>query len=377
MQHNQQREQGHELLKARGIERALFANIATVKWLTGFNPPIQTGPSAFLGGPPMVWYENGQWTLMVVDSQEGNAGEFAKEPNCALASYTGYTVDQPLTGQVKLRSLFRRVVQNNLSGKVGIELRDAPADIALSLHEIGAAELVPVDTLLEPFRRIKTAEELEKLRDNFRLTDIGHAAARSAVISGTREIDVWNAAHSAIEGAAGQRVPLGNDCVVGYRKRNDGGPPLALEIREGDSVIVDLSTILHGYWSDSCATYYAGAPSDKQKAMHRTVERALEYGISLLKPGAIAREIDAQLREFMRKEGYPVYFHHSGHSLGVTSHEDPRIVPYNDMQLEENMVIMLEPGIYYPEETAVRLEDAALVTRSGAEILTHHDKSLP
>jgi Xaa-Pro dipeptidase len=170
---------------------------------------------------------------------------------------------------------------------------------------------------------------------------------------------------------------MGNDCIVGYRQENIGGPPLDYEIREGDSVIVDLSTILHGYWSDSCATYYAGAPSDKQRAMHETAQRALDMAISMVKPGTVARDIDSALREFMRKEGYPVYTHHSGHSLGVTSHEDPRIVPYNDMVLEENMVIMLEPGIYFPGETSVRLEDAVRVTGDGAEILTHHDKSLP
>ncbi len=377
MQHTTQRAQTHELLKSRGIERALFANIATVKWLTGFAPPIQTGPSPFLGGPPLVWYENGHWTLMVLDWQEANAGEFARQENCALVSYTGYTIDQPLTGQVKLRGLFRSVVKNNLSGKIGIEARDAPADIALTLHELGAAELIPVDTWLESFRRIKTPEEIQKLRDNFFLTDIGHAAARQAVQVGATEIDVWNAAHYAIEKAAGQRVPLGNDCVVGYRKDNVGGAPLKYEIRAGDSVIVDLSTILRGYWSDSCATYYATEPTAKQRAMHNTAQRALDMGISLVKPGAVAREIDFQVRELMRKEGYPVYWHHTGHSLGVTSHEDPRIVPYNDMKLEENMVIMLEPGIYFSGETGVRLEDAVLVTRDGAEILTRHDKSMP
>ncbi len=377
MQHSTQRAQTHELLKSRGIERALFANIATVKWLTGFAPPIQTGPSAFLGGPPMVWYENGAWTLMVFDWQEVNAGEFGKQENCALVSYSGYTVDQPLTGQVKLRGLFRSVVQNNLSGKIGIEARDVPADIALTLHEIGAAELIPLDTWLEPFRRIKTPEEIQKLRDNFRLTDIGHAAARRAVQVGATEIDVWNAAHYAIEKAAGQRVALGNDCVVGYRKDNVGGWPLNNEIRAGDSVVVDLSTILHGYWSDSCAAYYATEPTAKQRAMHHTAQRALDLAISLVKPGAVAREIDAAVREFMRKEGYPVYWHHTGHSLGVTSHEDPRIVPYNDMTLQENMVVMLEPGIYFPGETSVRLEDAVLVRQHGAEILTHHDKALP
>lgn len=377
MQHQPQREQTHELLKARGIERALFASSATVKWLTGFYPPIQTGPSAFLGGPPMVWYENGDWTLIVLDSQEVNAGEFGKQPNCALVSYSGYTVDQPLTGQVKLRGLFRSVVQNNLSGKIGVELRDVPADIALSLHEIGAAELAPTDTWLDPLRRIKTDEELKKLRENFDLTGVGHAAARKAVQAGATEIEVWNAAHSAMERAAGQRVPMGNDCVVGYRKDNVGGPPLSYEIREGDSVIVDISTILRGYWSDSCATYYAGEPSAKQRAMHETAQRALDHAISLVKPGAVAREIDQEVREFIRKVGYAAYPHHTGHSVGVTSHEDPRIVPYNDMALEENMVILLEPGIYFPQETSVRLEDAVRVTRDGAELLTHHDKALP
>jgi Xaa-Pro aminopeptidase len=111
--------------------------------------------------------------------------------------------------------------------------------------------------------------------------------------------------------------------------------------------------------------------------MHAVAERALLLALSLVKPGAVARDIDAQVREFIRKEGYPVYPHHTGHSLGVTSHEDPRIVPYNDQVLQENMVIMLEPGIYFPGETAIRLEDGVRVTRDGAEILTGHDKTAP
>lgn len=377
MQHLPQREQTHELLKSKGIERALFASFPSVKWLTGFNPPLHTGPNAFAGGPPMVWYENGYWTLMVLDWHEPNAGEFARQPNCALVSYTGYTVDQPLTGQVKLRGLFRSVVQNNLSGKIGVELRDVPADIALSLHEIGAAELIPIDTWLEPFRRIKTPEELSKLRDNYRMTDIGHAAARKALKPGAREIDLWNAAHAAMQSAAGQLLPMGNDVVVGYRRDNVSGLPLDLVVREGDAVIVDLGSILHGYWSDSCTTLYGGEPSAKQRAMHVAVQNGLDYAISLVKPGAVARDIDAKVREFMYKQGYPGYPHHTGHSLGVTQHEEPRIVPYNDMVLEENMIVMLEPGIYYPEDTSVRLEDAVRVTSDGAEVLTHHDKSLP
>jgi Xaa-Pro dipeptidase len=41
------------------------------------------------------------------------------------------------------------------------------------------------------------------------------------------------------------------------------------------------------------------------------------------------------------------------------------------------MVIMLEPGIYLPGETGVRLEDGMLVTADGVELLTNFDKRLP
>jgi Xaa-Pro aminopeptidase len=111
--------------------------------------------------------------------------------------------------------------------------------------------------------------------------------------------------------------------------------------------------------------------------MHHTVAEALEFAISLVRPGAVAKEIDAQVRQFIADAGYPVYPHHTGHGVGVSGHEAPRIVPYSQEILEEGMVILLEPGIYLPGETGVRLEDALLVTSDGAEVLTRHDKSLP
>lgn len=368
--HEQQRQRAHDLLRARGIERALFASPASVTWLTGFAAPVQLGPNPFAGGPALAWYAGGEWTLIVLDGYASAAAA----SGCKVVSYLGYTIEQPIDGHGQLLAALRRVAGAPSRGPIGIEQQALPLYLRDALPL--AAALEPIDGALVPLRRVKTAEELVKLRANFALSDAGQAAARQAVRVGASELDVWAALQSAILHKAGQRVPLGNDCTVG-RRAHSGGWPLDVMIEPGDSFVVDLSTQLHGYWSDSCATYYAGEPSARQIAMHGTVSAALELAISLARPGALASAIDRELRAFMAGAGYPVYFHHTGHGIGVSGHEEPRIVPYNDVQLEPGMVIMLEPGIYLPGETAIRLEDALLITEHGAELLTSHDKSLP
>lgn len=369
--HREQRQRTHALLKEKGIDRAIFANFFTIKWLTGFNPPVQVGPNPFAGGPPLVCYEDGQFTLIVVDGYAEIAAPFAQEPDGRVVTYLGYTIEQPLSGPVHLANAMKKGTTGWNGRKVGLETADLPFMLA---HQLPTADFLPIDGWLEPLRMVKTAEELDKLRANFALTDLGHTVARRETAVGKKEIEVWAAIHAAIQRKAGCRVPLGNDCVVGHRQGNIGGWPLDHTIQPNGSLIVDLSTQLHGYWSDSCATYYPAEPTQRQQTVHQFVLQTLEFAISLVHPGAIASEIDQKVRDFITSAGYPDYPHHTGHGVGVSGHEGPRIVPYNNQVLQAGMVIMLEPGIYFPGELGVRLEDALLVTPDGAERLTHHDK---
>ena len=73
------------------------------------------------------------------------------------------------------------------------------------------------------------------------------------------------------------------------------------------------------------------------------------------------------MREHLSSAGG--YKHHSGHGVGLTYHEDPRIVPYNDTELVPNMVITLEPAIYQ-KGYGIRLEHLIVVTQKGCEILS-------
>jgi Xaa-Pro dipeptidase len=372
--HNEQREKTQILLQQRGIHHALFAKPDTVRWLTGFTPPVELGPNPFASGNTLVWYDSGQFTLIVVDSQAELAAPFKEEPDGRVVTYLGYTVEHPIASAQFLLEAFAKTVASQPDHKIGIESEYVSEMIASRLRAPGN-DIVSIDGWLEPLRMIKTEEELAKLRRNFALTDLGHAAARKAVAVGQREIDVWNALFASIQEAAGRRVPVGNDCVVGRRQQNIGGWPGDYELYPHDSLIVDLSVVQDGYWSDSCATYYAGERTAQQEKIHHIVQNALDYAISLIRPGVVAKEVDQKVRQFIADTGYPVYPHHTGHGVGVSGHEAPRIVPYSNEILQEGMVIMLEPGIYLPGETGVRLEDGMLIVKDGVELLTHHDKS--
>jgi Xaa-Pro aminopeptidase len=71
--HEEQRQRAHDYLRSQGLSRALFASRASVTWLTGFAPPVQLGPHPFAGGPPLVYYAGGEWTLIVLDGYAGAA----------------------------------------------------------------------------------------------------------------------------------------------------------------------------------------------------------------------------------------------------------------------------------------------------------------
>jgi len=137
-------------------------------------------------------------------------------------------------------------------------------------------------------------------------------------------------------------------------------------------VLADIVPRLNGYWGDNAGTHFVGEPSQELKKIYQIVLETLQKGIDAIKPGVRASDLDKMLRESIQGHGYSSYPHHSGHGIGTTNHEEPRIVPYNTLKLQTGMVIAIEPGIYEPNVGGVRLEDVVLVTDDGCEVLTKH-----
>jgi Xaa-Pro dipeptidase len=377
--HRTQRERASALLKEQGITHALFADHTNIAWLTGFAAPVYMGTHPMASAPALLWYGNGEFTLFLPDTNAEFDLGFDKEDGCAVVSYPGNPYRTPALRQRALHSTLAGFLASHApgAGAIGIEAFYVPTDAGWLLRDaVGTAEIRPIDELITPLRAIKTAEEIAILQRNFDLTGVGQAAAKAAVRPGVTEMDVWNAATDAIEKAAGERVGLGNDFASGRRVGNIGGPPTNRVLDAGDSMIVDISVIRAGYWSDCCATYFTAEPTERQLAFYRASESALALGKSMLKPGTMAKDVDAALRAVIVEAGFEAYSHHSGHGVGTAGHEAPFMLPDSETVLEPGMVLMLEPGCYVSGEIGVRLEDAFLITEDGCAQLTHHDKRL-
>src|SRR5512134_2487023 len=76
-------------LREQGLQAALLSNPATLTWLTGYAPPIQTGPNPFEGGPAVGWWQDGQLTLILSDGEAGAAAAAGAQ----VRDYVGFTTE--------------------------------------------------------------------------------------------------------------------------------------------------------------------------------------------------------------------------------------------------------------------------------------------
>jgi Xaa-Pro aminopeptidase len=82
-------------------------------------------------------------------------------------------------------------------------------------------------------------------------------------------------------------------------------------------------------------------------------------------------------RRLITDRGYgPQFIHRTGHGIGLEEHEDPYLVEGNGEPLVAGHAFSVEPGIYLPGRTGLRLEDIVVATDAGPEPLNRADHDL-
>jgi Xaa-Pro aminopeptidase len=237
-------------------------------------------------------------------------------------------------------------------------------------------------------REIKTPEEMTLIRKAVEISCQGQNEVIKAIHPAMSELEIQGLHEYVHKKYGAEGVGYGsiigsgeNGCTLHYEENS--------KTRIGNSmVLMDVGAEYHGYTADVTRTIPArGKFSAEEKAIYQLVYDAQEAAFKLLKDGAKWSETSAAARNIIaegllklgiikdKKDVNKYYPHGLSHHIGLDVHD--RGV---SSSFKKGMVITVEPGIYIPEGSdcdkkwwsiAVRIEDDALVTEKGYELLSH------
>ena len=269
------------------------------------------------------------------------------------------------------------------------------------LHKLGClfpiepfdARLRPAPSALADLRALKTPEELRRLREAIRITELVLDEVGAFMQPGKTEREVaafvkerhrhYGVTHSFGDGA---NVMVGH-VGMGHRPASDA--PLT----PGDTVVVDMGVFVDGYTSDIQRSWYVrheGETAPPPDIQHRfqTGSDAMMKAIAAMKPGVAGWELDAIAREHLEANGIPAYTHALGHQIGRAVHDGgTTLAPLNERYGDRGKPAIRAGEVYTVEPVVhgrtgvdgppVGHEQDVLVTEDGHEILSHPPESMP
>ncbi|MFX0067554.1 MAG: M24 family metallopeptidase [Promethearchaeota archaeon] len=175
----------------------------------------------------------------------------------------------------------------------------------------------------------------------------------------------------------------------GADPHNTGGENTVL--RTNTPIVFDIFPQEVGaYCFDTTRTFVIGKASEKVRKTHMDVLESQQLALDTIKSGIPSNEAMIKVCEFFEAKGYktPTYYtekkipmtegfiHGLGHGVGLTIGEPPYLGLTSRDILAEGAVATVEPGLYYPNEFGVRIEDVVVVRKDGITNMSTFHKEL-
>ena len=338
-------------LRERELDSLLVTDLMNVRYLSGF-----TGTNGLCVVGP-------EQRLFLTDFR------YVERAQAEVPDFERVRGKQDLLGDVAQR----------LAGRVGFE----DQHMSVRQHERlkglvpEGVELVSAGGIVEELRALKEPEELRAMREAAALADAMYEYIQERGLVGRteREVAVDVEREMRVRGAEDPSFP--SIIAAGANGALPHATPGGAEIAANTLVIVDMGCRVDGYCSDCTRTFATGSLSDEAGSVYELVLAAQEEALAAVRGGADCREVDSVARDKISAAGYGEQFGHGlGHGVGLEVHEAPRLAQSADGTLSSGNAVTVEPGVYVPGAFGVRIEDLAVVTDDGSEVLSHFPKRL-
>jgi Xaa-Pro dipeptidase len=224
-------------------------------------------------------------------------------------------------------------------------------------------DVVPFDVEFDLARAVKSDAELESVRDSVRINTEGFHAFREAYGPGKSAAEVLAPAEELFVEQGCGRLTM-NMVLV--------GPEFAVAT---DDIVLDEFCVPSleiagpgGHWVEISRAL--GTPSAEVARMYEAYQEYFEAAKEAMRPGASAHDVHRAVSKGFTDRGYHLG-HVTGHSIGMTMIEHPKIGEGVETELAENMVFSMHPhAISEDGRECLYMQDTWLVTADRGEPLT-------
>ena len=232
----------------------------------------------------------------------------------------------------------------------------------------GFADVVPWEQGFDLARAVKSDEELDSVRESCRINEAGVWAVLDAFEPGRTEAELMGEAEKIFTAEGCYRTTM--DMVL---SGPDGSawpefkfPDATRPIEQDDLVLFGLEVAgPGGHWVEFSRPICAGRPSTETLAALDAYLEYYETARQTMKAGATAHDVHRAVSKGFVGRGFTLG-HVTGHSIGMTMIEHPRVGEGIEVELQENMVVSMHPhAITADERACLYMQDTWLVTEEG------------
>ena len=267
--------------------------------------------------------------------------------------------------------------------------------------DFGPTRVIHPSTIVHEMRLIKSAHEIEALKECVELTHAAHVAAMQNVRPGMHEYELEALLHyefrkgGGVEGYTSIVAAGANACILHYIENN-------APIHDGDLILIDAGAEKNFMNADVSRTFPAtGKFTPAQRDAYQLVLDVQKRACAASTAGSTMNSVHDETVEGLvrglmdmglwKKEGFEkvmkeslyrkYYMHRTGHWLGGDVHDAGLYyIDGEPRPLMDGMVCTVEPGLYFPEDdqdlpaelrgVGIRIEDDVLISGQTPVVLT-------
>lgn len=346
------------LMRKEGLDAMVAFSHQNFGWVAGFILP--TPPLMRWRLTALVTTADGRTAFYTLSMEEKTLR--AKEPTAQAFIWEEFENNAVPVFVDMMKSL------GLANGRVGIETDVIQVQWMDQFRkELPGIQWEPVQDHFDKLRFIKTPREVELIRKLSKITDLSLSEALASVNVGDTEMKLAGALGGAIYRNGCEQFPIMVNCS-GLRTLIPNGGPTEKVIDQGDIIRLEAFGVIGGYHAGVARTAYAGSITKDQLKTYGVLTEARDYLLGAVKPGAQSNEIYQHFSGILQKGGLGI-INFLGHGIGLNVHEKPYFERHSNYEIEENMVLGVEPYTFL-KDYAMQIKDIIAVRRNGAELLS-------